>query len=226
LVSYPWYVPDWRNSETRLKLTLEERGFFRELLDHCYVEGSIPTDVKLLAGIAGCSVAQAQRLFPKIREEFDQDGDRLVNPRAVEILEKLQKYHDNRREAGTAGAKKRWRGDRKANGTAMAELKQSYSLPQPLPQPLHQHTPLPPVDAPATDAIPEPVLAALSIPAPTPRARSVFPIPWINCIQNTQNFSSAGPMISAVWILEPKCGYRSSIQARSRPPTLAMFLTV
>src|SRR5579863_4812738 len=87
IVSYPWYVPDWRNSETRLKLSLAERGFFRELLDHCYVEGSIPDDVDLLARIAGCSVAEARRHFIKVREEFELDGNRLVNPRATEILE-------------------------------------------------------------------------------------------------------------------------------------------
>jgi hypothetical protein len=30
LVSYPWYVADWRNSEARVRLSLAERGLFRE----------------------------------------------------------------------------------------------------------------------------------------------------------------------------------------------------
>ena len=162
IVSYPWYVPDWRNSETRLKLSLAERGLFRELIDHCFVEGSIPDDLKLIAGIAGCSIADVRRLFPRIRDQFDKEGNRLVNPRAAEILEKLREYHDSRRKAGTAGAKKRWRSDGSANGTAIDAGRLSDSLPQPQPQPQprpqpHPQGPLTRLDLPDADKRQDPL---------------------------------------------------------------------
>jgi hypothetical protein len=101
-------VPDWRNSETRARLSLAERGLFRELLDQCHMEGSIPDDPKVLARICGCTLKEFNRTFHNIRDQFVQDGDRLLNPKAAEVRVRLLGFHEARKTAGTAGAKKRW----------------------------------------------------------------------------------------------------------------------
>jgi uncharacterized protein YdaU (DUF1376 family) len=108
LVSYPWYVADWRNSETRARLTLAERGLFRELIDQCAMEGSIPDDARMLARICGCSLKDINRLLRNLRDQFVQDGDRLINPKAAEVRQRVIGFHEARKTAGTAGARKRW----------------------------------------------------------------------------------------------------------------------
>lgn len=108
ITSYPWYVPDWQSSETRIKLSLAQRGLFRELLDHCHSEGSIPDDMVLLARMCAASLKEVKRLFPALRDQFVKEGNRLVNPKAAEVRAKLFEYHEGRKKAGTTGAKKRW----------------------------------------------------------------------------------------------------------------------
>jgi uncharacterized protein YdaU (DUF1376 family) len=49
-----WYVTDYRASRRVQRLTWQERGLYRELLDECWIEGSIPDDMDRLAEIAGC----------------------------------------------------------------------------------------------------------------------------------------------------------------------------
>jgi uncharacterized protein YdaU (DUF1376 family) len=49
-----WYVTDYRASRRVQRLSWQERGIYRELLDECWIEGSIPDDIDRLAEIAGC----------------------------------------------------------------------------------------------------------------------------------------------------------------------------
>lgn len=49
-----WYVSDYRASRRVQRLSWQERGIYRELLDECWIEGSIPDDIDRLAEIAGC----------------------------------------------------------------------------------------------------------------------------------------------------------------------------
>jgi uncharacterized protein YdaU (DUF1376 family) len=108
--SYPWYIADWRNSETRLNLSLEERGLYRELLDFCYVERSLPSDERKLARIVNCSDEEFQRSWPAVKNLFNLSNDRYYHPKVSETLEKLDGYHEQRRQAGIAS------GERRRNG--------------------------------------------------------------------------------------------------------------
>ena len=51
---YKWFWQDWRANRKIQRMSYIERGLYRELLDECWVEGSIPNDVKELADICGC----------------------------------------------------------------------------------------------------------------------------------------------------------------------------
>jgi len=106
-------------------MSLAERGFYRELLDHCHTEGSIPDDPVLLARMCAVSVKEAKRLLPKVRAQFVKEGDRLVNPKASEVREKLFGYHERQQKSGTAGARKRWEKARKDQTNISADSRQN-----------------------------------------------------------------------------------------------------
>jgi uncharacterized protein YdaU (DUF1376 family) len=72
------------------------------------MEGSIPDNPRVLARICGCTLKEINRLFPRIRDQFVLEGDRLINPKAAEVRERVLCFHEARKKAGTDGAKKRW----------------------------------------------------------------------------------------------------------------------
>ena len=53
---YKWYWQDWRSNRTVQRMSYVERGLYRELLDECWSEGGIPSDMESLADICGCPV--------------------------------------------------------------------------------------------------------------------------------------------------------------------------
>lgn len=107
--SYPWYIADWKNSETRIALTMAERGLYRELLDHCYTEGSIPDDERKLAGIAACPINELRKLWPQVKQCFSCNGEpgRLQHKRVNEVLYKLESWNESRRKGGQQRQQKR-----------------------------------------------------------------------------------------------------------------------
>lgn len=125
LHSYPWYPADWRGSETRMAMTLEERAIYRDLLDHCWEEGSLPTNPRVLAGIAGASAEEWERCGENVLAPFEFiDGryhHRKVNERRPELVE----WHEARKQAGRKGAESRWQKD----GSAIAQPSHSHSSP-------------------------------------------------------------------------------------------------
>lgn len=51
---YKWFWQDWRANRKVQRMSYVERGLYRELLDECWVEGSIPNNISELADICGC----------------------------------------------------------------------------------------------------------------------------------------------------------------------------
>ena len=105
--SYPWYISDWVSSETRIEFTMEQRGLYRELLDYCYREGSLPADPRKLAIIAGCGAGEFERAWPAVEGKFTRTGDRFVHRKVDEVLTSLEAWHDQRRKAGKASGLRR-----------------------------------------------------------------------------------------------------------------------
>lgn len=70
---YEWSVIRWLGSDTRALLDPAGRGIFRELLDLCYTQGSIPRDFELMARKADCTVEQINRVWPSISKHFQAD---------------------------------------------------------------------------------------------------------------------------------------------------------
>jgi uncharacterized protein YdaU (DUF1376 family) len=101
-----WYVTDYRASRNANRLTWQERGLYRELLDECWVEGSIPDDIVRLAEIARCPVGVMAEAWPEMRGLFVEidglDGMYLTSRR----LEIERSEEDRRRVAMSNGGKR------------------------------------------------------------------------------------------------------------------------
>ena len=103
LHSYPWYISDWRESETRIALTISERGLYRELLDHCYSEGSLPNDERTLAMIAAVAPVEFRKSWRRVSSLFEEHSGRLYHWKVTEIRNGLLRWHRGRAEAGKRG---------------------------------------------------------------------------------------------------------------------------
>lgn len=65
-----WYVTDYRASRRVQRLTWQERGIYRELLDECWIEGCIPDEAEKLADIVGCPRGVMTEAWVNIRPLF------------------------------------------------------------------------------------------------------------------------------------------------------------
>jgi uncharacterized protein YdaU (DUF1376 family) len=111
LNSYPWYIADWRESETRRKLSLAERGLYREFLDYCYAEGSLPATGKLLGSIAGTTGKQLRYNLDAVLRLFDlketPTGPRYFHRKVDDVRPKLLSYHKQKAHAGALSGQAR-----------------------------------------------------------------------------------------------------------------------
>lgn len=105
--SYPWYIADWRGSETRIRMTLEERAIYRDLLDHCWEQGSLPNDEQMLAKICSATPSEFKRAWPSVKKSFIEDGDRIRHAKVDAKRPEVIRLTEQRREAGKASAEAR-----------------------------------------------------------------------------------------------------------------------
>ncbi len=120
---YPWEWQKWRSNRKVLKMTVTERGIYRELLDECWCEGAIPPDLESLADIARCTVQEMTAAWPALTSSFTiREGDGwLVNDKIVRVLAAQREAHTRRVEAGRKG------GYSKAHGSI---ARHSSSIPK------------------------------------------------------------------------------------------------
>ncbi len=124
LHSYPWYISNWRDSVTRLNLSLAERGLYRELLDYCYaVDGSLPPEERLLVSIAATNPSEFRKAWKAVKNLFEVRDGRYVHRKVDEVRPGLIEYHKNRAEAGKRGglARTRQLSSSSASGSAKTQ---------------------------------------------------------------------------------------------------------
>jgi hypothetical protein len=103
---YEWSISRWRTSETRARLTMAGRGIYRELLDLCYAQGSIPKDFQTLASLVGCAPIEIEQVWANISRHFIDDKldkNRLRNKTADVIRKNFFKYVSSQRVKGKKG---------------------------------------------------------------------------------------------------------------------------
>jgi uncharacterized protein YdaU (DUF1376 family) len=86
LAYYHWSILRWMTSDTRNLLDATGIGIYRELLDRCYAQGSIPAEPELQARISKCTLDQLSAVWPLIKSNFraiKNHPERLENPPAT-----------------------------------------------------------------------------------------------------------------------------------------------
>lgn len=110
LHSYPWYISDWRDSRARARMSIEQRGLYREILDLCYKDGSVPSDEEMLRTLCGATEREWKRAWPVVSKQFasGEEGE-LINPRASEQLPELIRLAEVRHASSKRAANARWK---------------------------------------------------------------------------------------------------------------------
>ena len=85
---YKWFWQDWRANRKAQRMNYIERGLYRELLDECWVEGSIPNDLNILAEICGCPNDVMANAWQVLESCFKLVEDVYIN----EKMESLRRY--------------------------------------------------------------------------------------------------------------------------------------
>lgn len=107
---YRWFASDWRSSETRCSMDAAERGVYREALDLCYLEGSIPADEATLMRLLAVTPEEFARTWPKVSAKFAPHPDlldRLVNPRAAAEIIATEDFRQKQAKNGRSGGRPR-----------------------------------------------------------------------------------------------------------------------
>jgi uncharacterized protein YdaU (DUF1376 family) len=120
--SYPWYTDDWYGKETWLSMSCEERGIYRELLDHCFEEGSLPDREEVLQKRCGATDKEWKRSSAKPLSKFERIDDRLRHRKVDEIRHKLLDWREQKADAGrrSAEAKRQRKLNDRSNGNIIS----------------------------------------------------------------------------------------------------------
>jgi uncharacterized protein YdaU (DUF1376 family) len=106
--SYPWYIANWRTCKDVLKMTAEEQGVYRNLLDMAWEWGDLPTDRAELLQLSLVKPEEFDRAWPFVGRMFVEiDGrlhNRMVDERRPYVLQQKEARADKARVA----ARKRW----------------------------------------------------------------------------------------------------------------------
>jgi hypothetical protein len=108
VVFYEWGITRWLTSKTRMQLDCAGRSIYRELIDLCYAQGTIPKDPKILMRHCGASQEEWDRTWPLIARHFHQakhDSEALSNDQADVFRLNYFKYCAEQREKGKKGGR-------------------------------------------------------------------------------------------------------------------------
>jgi 5-methylcytosine-specific restriction endonuclease McrA len=107
--AYQWYPKDAAVDEKYSVMSLEEKGAYHVLLDHQWMNGSIPSDPTLLAKILKAPLSRVKKLMPAILTAFRPQGRsrRLVNNRMLREKKRLNILRTDKSQAGIRSARLR-----------------------------------------------------------------------------------------------------------------------
>jgi uncharacterized protein YdaU (DUF1376 family) len=102
-----WSVPDWRTDEMYTMLDNREQGIYRNLLDECWVSGSITSDPEILARFSREPLDYFAGVWAKIRHKFRsiENGTKLISKRQEQDRRRLKNIRENRKKVASLGGK-------------------------------------------------------------------------------------------------------------------------
>lgn len=101
------FYPDAFLSSTKvIAMSMTERGIYITLLCACWMDGSLPADMKSLARMVGMKETQFAKLWPhNIARCFYEDAGRLVNGRIEVERRKQAEFRRRQTDNGTKGGR-------------------------------------------------------------------------------------------------------------------------
>lgn len=110
-----WSVPDWRTDEMYSILDNREQGIYRNLIDECWVSGSISADMEVLARTVREPLDYFLLVWNKIGYKFRRlSNGQLTSKRLLQDRRRLDTVRHSRHNSAQKAAKARWS---KASGT-------------------------------------------------------------------------------------------------------------
>jgi len=112
--SYMWSVSDWRTDEMYMSLDNREQGIYRNLIDECWVSGSIVSNPDILARFVHESLEYFLMVWAKLMPKFRpiDGGKRLICARLEMDRHRLMRNAKFRQKRARKAAETRWNKDR------------------------------------------------------------------------------------------------------------------
>lgn len=120
-----WSVPDWRTDEMYVILDNREQGIYRNLIDECWVSGSITSNPELLARFVREPLDYFLTVWGKIEHKFRSlSNGQITSKRLLEDRRRLTTVRQQRHNKAKNAAKVRWNkanNDNEIHATSMSQ---------------------------------------------------------------------------------------------------------
>lgn len=94
---YQWNPLQWQSSRRVQRMSWAQRGIYRELMDECYLKGTIPADPEAVAKLLGEALEDIQEHLPAVLRCFEQAGEgRLMSPTIEDMRERQNEVRRSR----------------------------------------------------------------------------------------------------------------------------------
>lgn len=127
---YKWYWRDWRANRKVQRMSYVERGIYRELLDECWAEGSIPASIEELAEICGCSKEVMAEAWQVLSNCFTPIENRFINDKIESLRTEKDRERLAKSSAGRKGGISKSTGRRGSKATVKQDLASAKQLPE------------------------------------------------------------------------------------------------
>ena len=108
---FKFFANEWITDEIIRLMSREAKGLYIDILAHCWIEGSFPTDPGQAAKIFGEKKNKFSKLFSEFSVKFYEKKGRYFNKRLEEERAKADNRSAVNSKNGLEGAKARWQTD-------------------------------------------------------------------------------------------------------------------
>ncbi len=122
---YQWNPTQWQGSRKVQRMSWAARGLYRELMDECWIKGSVPSTVNGIADLFEVDSTEIEPLLPQILRCFDiQEDGSMTSP----FIEEIRTEADARR---VIQANRRLGKDKNGNPRITTDSKDEPRLTEP-----------------------------------------------------------------------------------------------
>jgi uncharacterized protein YdaU (DUF1376 family) len=102
--AFQFYPKDFLTDVKQIAMSLPEVGAYWRLCCHCWLGGSLPTDMRQLARLAGATNRQMREMWPAIGICFVEREGVLIHKRLEREREKQERFRRRQSDKGKASA--------------------------------------------------------------------------------------------------------------------------